>query len=58
MMMMMMMMMAMIVVMVMITQPLLRNVPSNVSLIASVFTAERMTNKSGTVYSGERAHTS
>ena len=31
---------------------------SNLSLIASVITAERMTDKSGTVYTGERAHTS
>jgi hypothetical protein len=31
---------------------------SNLSLVGSVFTAERMTNKSRTVYSGERAHTS
>ena len=31
---------------------------SNLSLISSVFTAERMTNKIRTVYSVERAHTS
>jgi len=43
------MMIMMVMVVLTVTNSVLRNVPQNLSLIASVFTAERMTNKSGTV---------